>query len=397
MQILHGYNIDEKQWKAGNGGQYNVATKDGKEYCIKRLTSPRYPVSDNFKGEFKQKKIDLCNEWLRCRQEIINAIPGYGTGTMVKPIEYFREESFYYEVSNLIDSTSIPYDELYKAPYIDKVRIMLQVARSLSDIHKRGVVHGNLKPENILIYPLPERHNFVVRVIGFEDSFFENKLPDVIPSESTWQSPEVIRYNQAVAEKLTPNPYRKDISCKLDVYSLGLVFYLYCTGTLPFDEMNLGNRKSWQVESQQIEPEFKDLIADMLEDAPSKRPTMEKVFNRILHPIYPKDSEIREYHEAFELMYHSNSIQDIEKASDVFRNLGEFRNSKEYATMCQQKIESLTQPLPSQLVATHGVKSVHIHPRNSRKVVLLLENGQERIMDKDLAMKMGYVKKGKRS
>ena len=68
MQILHGYNIDEKQWKAGNGGQYNVATKDGKEYCIKRLTSPRYPVSDNFKGEFKQKKIDLCNEWLRCHQ-----------------------------------------------------------------------------------------------------------------------------------------------------------------------------------------------------------------------------------------------------------------------------------------------------------------------------------------
>lgn len=128
MQTLHGYNLDETQWRVGKGSQYNYATKDGKEYFIKRLTFPRYPVSDNFKGEFKQNKIDLCNEWLRHRQEIMDAIPGSGTGTIAKPIEIFREGPCYYEVSYMIDTTSMPFEELYKESVDDKRRIMLTVA-----------------------------------------------------------------------------------------------------------------------------------------------------------------------------------------------------------------------------------------------------------------------------
>ena len=155
MQILHGYNIDEKQWKAGNDGQYNIATKDGKKYLMKRLSFPRYPVSDNFKGEFKQKKVELCNEWLRCRQDIINAIPGFGMGTIVKPIELFREGPCYYEVSNMIESTCIPYYEIYKEPKEYRTRIMMIVALSLSGLHKKGIVHGNLNSDNILVYQLP--------------------------------------------------------------------------------------------------------------------------------------------------------------------------------------------------------------------------------------------------
>lgn len=124
MQTLHGYTVDETQWKSkGGGGQCNIAKKGGKEYFIKRLAFPRYPDSDNFKGAFKQQKIDICNDWYRRRQEIIRAIPGSGTGTTVKPIEYFREGPCYYEVANLIDVTSIPYDEIYKESKEDKARV----------------------------------------------------------------------------------------------------------------------------------------------------------------------------------------------------------------------------------------------------------------------------------
>lgn len=140
MQTLHGYTVDETQWKSkGGGGQCNIAKKGGKEYFIKRLAFPRYPDSDNFKGAFKQQKIDICNDWYRRRQEIIRAIPGSGTGTTVKPIEYFREGPCYYEVANLIDVTSIPYDEIYKESKEDKARVMLTVAMSLADLLKKGL------------------------------------------------------------------------------------------------------------------------------------------------------------------------------------------------------------------------------------------------------------------
>ena len=162
MQTLHGYTVDETQWKSkGGGGQCNIAKKGGKEYFIKRLAFPRYPDSDNFKGAFKQQKIDICNDWYRRRQEIIRAIPGSGTGTTVKPIEYFREGPCYYEVANLIDVTSIPYDEIYKESKEDKARVMLTVAMSLADLHKKGIVHGDLDPRNILISRVAGSKNLV--------------------------------------------------------------------------------------------------------------------------------------------------------------------------------------------------------------------------------------------
>lgn len=367
MQILNGYTLDEKQWKAkGGGGQYNIATKDGKVYFIKRLAFPRYPDSDIFKGEFKQKKIDICNEWFRHRQEIIRAISGSGTGTTVKPIEYFREGPCYYEVANMIEVTSsIPYEEVYKESKEDRARIMLTVSMSLSDLHKKGIVHGNLNPDNILIYRLPGNMNPVVRLIGFTNAFFENEPPEVITSEVAWQSPEVIHYNQADAVEIAPNPYQKDISCKLDVFSLGIVFLQYCTKggkppictkNQPWQEFNAG--KTPQIDSA-IEPEFRALIADMLECEPSKRPAMADVHKRLVDILKGrKDPE-----------------EEQKKREEEVRK----ENNKEEKSS-------------SGLQVGNGIKSARLHEKNPRKVVVVYDNGKEQILDLSFAIRQGYVK-----
>lgn len=287
MQTLHGYTLDETQWKAkGGDGQYNIATKGGRKYFIKRLASPRYPDSDYIKGEIKQRKIEICNEWFKCHQEVLSVIPGSGTGTMVKPAEYFREGSYYYQVEYMIDVTGIPYDEIYKESKVDRTRIMLITAQALSDLHKKSIVHGNLKPENIIVYRIPWSRNPAVKLIGLENAFFENKIPEVIPSEAAWQSPEVIQYNQAVAKENFPNPYQQIISCKLDVYSLGLIFYQFCAGVPPFFETNFSCQE-WCEDGiikmdSKIEPELCGLIADMLHNDPSKRPSMDDVHRSLL-------------------------------------------------------------------------------------------------------------------
>lgn len=411
MQTLHGYTLDETQWKAkGGGGQCNTAKKDGKEYFIKRLTFPRYPDSDNFKGSFKQKKIDICNEWFRGRQEIIRAIPGSGTGTTVKPIEYFREGPCYYEVANMIDVTSIPYEEIYKESKEDKARIMLTVAMSLSDLHKKGIVHGDLDPGNILISRVAGSKNLVTKLIDFSDSFFENDPPETIMSKDFWWSPEVALYSKAAAAGTSPNPYKKYISCKADVFSLGIVFHQYCTKggkppictkNQPWQEFNTG--KTPQIDSA-IEPEFRALIADMLECEPSKRPAMAEVHKRLLLILKPgmkptpkpapvPDLKEERYQTAIKLMKNAYSVPAFEKARDAFRSLGGYKDSKEFIERCQQEINKLIQTShPSDLKVGNGVKSAKFHERNPRKVVLTFANGKEQIMDLNLAVRQGYIR-----
>lgn len=150
---------------------------------------------------------------------------------------------------------------------------------------------------------------------------------------------------------------------------IGLVFYLYCTGTLPTCGANYSGQEMFGENSlqtaQKIEPNFKILISDMLHDDLSKRLSMIDVCR-------------------FLTGWHSPTlrVKNVE-TSDLQIDQKEKKNIFGCGNV------------PIELVAGHGVEHAYIHPRNSRKVVLLLEDGRERIMDKELAMKMGYVKKGK--
>lgn len=376
MQTLNGYTLDESQWKSkGGGGQCNTAQKDGKEYFIKRLAFPRYPDSDNFRGEFKQKKIDICNAWYKNRQDIIKAIPGSGTGTTVKPIEYFRVGPCYYEVANMIDITSIPYDQIYKESTEDKARIMLTVAMSLSDLHKNGIIHGDLDPRNILISRVAGSNNLVTKLIDFTDSFFENNPPETIMSKDFWWSPEVALYSKAAASEITPNPYKKYITCKADVFSLGIVFHQYCskggeppicTKSQPWQEFSAGKKP--QIDSS-IEPCFRELIGSMLECEPSNRPTMAEVHKTLLQIL--KGGKLPQTLSGKVEQEKKNSVPEL-SSEEKKKDKTQFTSSDE-------------------LKVGVGVKCASLHERNPKKVVLEFDNGREQIMDLALAKRQGYV------
>jgi len=374
MQTLHGYTLDEMQWKAkGGGGQCNIATKGSKKYFIKRLTKPRYPESDKFAGAFKQQKIEECDAWFRRRKEIVKALPGNGTGTLIKPIEYFREGPCYYEVANLVDVTSIPYEQIWKESKQDKARIMLTVAMSLADVHKVGVVHGDLDPRNILI-SRAAGGNLVTKLIDFTDSFLVKDLPEVIMAKDFWWSPEVALYSKAADQK--PNPYRQLISCKADVFSLGIVFHQYCSEDgkapickklQPWQEVLSGEKP--QIDPA-IEPEFRNLIATMLELEPDNRPSMTEVHKTLLNIL------------------RSGSASPMAPIS----------------SLPTPKQVSGPKPIPSSLsvtdtkiAASDGTSSNGVHVKsalllNPRKVKIIFADGKEQIMDLKLAIRQGYVR-----
>ena len=284
---------------------------------------------------------------------------------------------------------------IYKESKEDKARVMLTVAMSLADLHKKGIVHGDLDPRNILISRVAGSKNLVTKLIDFSDSFFENDPPETIMSKDFWWSPEVAFYSKAAASGVSPNPYKKYISCKADVFSLGIVFHQYCakggkppicTKAQPWQEFNTG--KTPQIASE-IEPEFRALISDMLECEPSKRPAMAEVHKRLLQILKPEmgKKNVEEEQKKREAEEHQRQLEiERQKTEEEERRR---KVSEEY----QQKLDEEQEKVGSSgLTVGNGVKRARIHEKNPRKVVLTFENGREQIMDLNLAAKLGYVK-----
>ena len=159
-----------------------------------------------------------------------------------------------------------------------------QIAKAISLAHKKGIVHLDIKLDNIMFDPA----TFTAKVIDFGLCNFVNKenkgmFTHRVGSEDWW-SPEMI------PERLAPyNGF------KVDVWGLGLVLYCLLNGSFPFDK-----RRSKFVRSSGVHPTFgftqeisesaQDLIKRMLEVNPEKRISLAEVMS---HPwmkksIFPK-------------------------------------------------------------------------------------------------------------
>ncbi|CAM6052161.1 unnamed protein product [Sphagnum compactum] len=120
--------------------------------------------------------------------------------------------------------------------YSDTIKMMIDIARGMEDLHSCGLIHRDLKASNVLVTPL-SLNSRLGEVIGLEEAleslYFYVKIGDYESSElidgtGFWRPPEVL---QALKDRNKPKWSREG-----DVYSFGMLCYELLTRLLPFQD-----------------------------------------------------------------------------------------------------------------------------------------------------------------
>lgn len=213
---------------------------------------------------------------------------------IIKVYEYFDYKTHLFIVSELIPNGDLfkLIDNKKSLSELYSLRIIYQVLAAVKYLHAENVVHGDIKPENIMIdnfgncsftnksnYTTEDLTSFEVKLIDFGTSkfFSKNKVFNKLIGTSFYVAPEVIL-----------GGYHR----QCDLWSCGVVLYTMISGGFPFysqDEDELYEKiKNDQPDFKNfpnVNPNTIDLISKLLEKNPLDRINATKSLE---HPAFEK-------------------------------------------------------------------------------------------------------------
>lgn len=285
--VINGYTLVTNFTTVGGGlSRWAFARRDGQEYFLKEFLAPTYPV-DGAPGSpaTRQKKRQQCEEFEAQHRALKRAVDSASAagGNLIKTIDFFRVGARYYKVTEKVDVSGLGVADIAALPIERRILIMKTVAHSLSVLHNLKIVHGDLKPGNVLI-KRSKTGDFVAKLIDFDNSYFDGKPATVreeIVGDVTYYSPELARYIVGDSHTMAT-----DLRVASDIFALGLIFAQYLTGELPVfdpkyryacDAVNDGVTISGRSSSAALSA----LIEEMLRKDFTSRPTIKQVFERL--------------------------------------------------------------------------------------------------------------------
>ena len=133
------------------------------------------------------------------------------------------------------------------------VAVSVPVARALAHAHAEGVIHRDVKPENVFLVQRTQGR-WGVKVLDFGIA-------------KVTSNPSLTKMGQALGSPMfmAPEACRgDDVDQRADLYSFGIILYLMLTGRVPFEDESLLKVLQMQV-SAPVQP-LRDLNPDLSEE-----------------------------------------------------------------------------------------------------------------------------------
>ena len=212
--------------------------------------------------------------------------------SILKCYDYFEDTEVAYLVTELLkgDVLSNILNEM-RISIKDAVQVGLLILEALEEIHGTGLVHRDLKPDNIFIC-----EDGTLRIIDFGVSRIEGGVGyGHTTAGVTMGTPEYMSPEQIASS---------NVDAKADLYSFGIILYELLTGTVPFKSDNPDEKtRSLEIRVQQVEK--------IPEPVKKYNETVSKELEGVTLRLLSKDKN-RRYNSAAEVREDLHRLRDAE-------------------------------------------------------------------------------------
>jgi len=262
------YRIIEDLGQGGMGRVYKALDTEINEKVALKLILPEIAADEKTINRFQNE--------LKLARKVSHA-------NICRMFHLSKEKDTYYLIMEYVQGQSLK-SMIQMTKHLSlqtAVHIAKQVCGGLAEAHRQGVIHRDLKPQNIMV---DEQGNAHIMDFGLARSLEGKKGTRLgaILGTADYMSPE-----QAEGQ---------DVDHRTDVYSLGIVLYEMATGKVPFESDTLLGLLAKQ--KNEIPPEPRAI-----------NPEIPEVLNRLILKCLEKNKESR-YQSAEEL---SAELDKIEK------------------------------------------------------------------------------------
>ncbi|MBR1779592.1 MAG: Stk1 family PASTA domain-containing Ser/Thr kinase, partial [Clostridia bacterium] len=160
---------------------------------------------------------------------------------IVKVLDVSFGENLQYIVMEYIDGITLKdfIDQQGKIQWKDAVYFTTQILKALNHAHQKGVVHRDIKPQNIMLL-----RDGTIKVTDFGIAKF-----------SSYETRTMTGKTIGSVHYISPEQARGDITDeKADIYSVGVMLYEMLTGKLPFEADNAVSVAIMQLQSNPKPP-----------------------------------------------------------------------------------------------------------------------------------------------